>query len=121
MKKIMISLAAAALACAAFTGCQKKGAGEGDAARSAGGKIELEMYYYKQENQEGLMRIAKAFQKENPDISIKMLIIPNDADASMSARAAQKDCWLVFISIWRIGLTLRLMLSKLLMMQMCLL
>ena len=51
MKKIMISLAAAALACAAFTGCQKKGAGEGDAARSAGGKIELEMYYYKQENQ----------------------------------------------------------------------
>ena len=41
MKKIMISLAAAALACAAFTGCQKKGAGEGDAARSAGGKIEL--------------------------------------------------------------------------------
>ena len=48
MKKIMISLAAAALACAAFTGCQKKGAGEGDAARSAGGKIELEIYYYKQ-------------------------------------------------------------------------
>lgn len=91
MKKIMISLAAAALACAAFTGCQKKGAGEGDAARSAGGKIELEMYYYKQENQEGLMRIVKAFQKENPDISIKMLIIPNDADASMSARAAQND------------------------------
>lgn len=92
MKKIIVSLAAIALSCVAFTGCQKKNTVAGEAAgRSASGKIELEMYYYKQENQEGLMRIAKAFSKANPDISIKMLIIPNDADASMSARAAQND------------------------------
>lgn len=49
----------------------------------------LEMYYYKQENQDGLKMLVAQFMKENPDIEISMLIIPNDADATMSARAAQ--------------------------------
>lgn len=49
----------------------------------------LEMYYYKQENQEGLKKLVAQFVKENPGITIDMLIIPNDADATMSARAAQ--------------------------------
>ena len=67
MKKLMTSVAALALAACAFTG------------------------YYKQENQEGLKNIIKAFEKANPGISVTPLIIPNDADATMSARAAQGD------------------------------
>ena len=78
MKKIVTSLVAAALMVAAFTGCQKKSA-----------DLKLELYYYKQENQEGLKNIIKAFEKANPGISVTPLIIPNDADAQMSARAAQ--------------------------------
>jgi len=49
----------------------------------------LEMYYYKQENQDGLKKLVAQFCQENPGIEISMLIIPNDADATMSARAAQ--------------------------------
>ncbi len=49
----------------------------------------LELYYYKQENQDGLKKLVAEFMKDNPGIEINMLIIPNDADATMSARAAQ--------------------------------
>ena len=48
----------------------------------------LELYYYKQENQEGLKKLVDAFVRENPGISMELLIIPNDADATMAARAA---------------------------------
>ena len=48
----------------------------------------LELYYYKQENQEGLRKLVDAFIRENPGVSIDLLIIPNDADATMAARAA---------------------------------
>ena len=48
----------------------------------------LEMYYYKQEIQAGLKTLTDAFTKENPGITISLLIVPNDADATMSARAA---------------------------------
>jgi raffinose/stachyose/melibiose transport system substrate-binding protein len=49
----------------------------------------LELYYYKQENQEGLKKLVDQFVKENPGITVDLLIVPNDADATMSARAAQ--------------------------------
>ena len=49
---------------------------------------QLEMYYYKQEIQAGLKSLTDAFTRENPGITISMLIVPNDADATMSARAA---------------------------------
>ncbi len=77
----MLCLTAAALI---FTGCSGKdqSSGQKDA-------VKLEMYYYKQENQEGLKNLVKAFEKANPGITVDMLIIPNDADAMMSARAAQ--------------------------------
>ena len=48
----------------------------------------LEMYYYKQEIQAGLTALTDAFTRENPGITISLLIYPNDADATMSARAA---------------------------------
>ena len=48
----------------------------------------LELYYYKQENQEGLKKLVDTFVRQNPGISIDLLIIPNDADATMAARAA---------------------------------
>jgi raffinose/stachyose/melibiose transport system substrate-binding protein len=48
----------------------------------------LELYYYKQENQEGLKKLVDTFVRENPGVSIELLIIPNDADATMAARAA---------------------------------
>jgi raffinose/stachyose/melibiose transport system substrate-binding protein len=48
----------------------------------------LELYYYKQENQEGLKKLVDTFVRENPEVSIELLIIPNDADATMAARAA---------------------------------
>ncbi|HEY9054946.1 MAG TPA: extracellular solute-binding protein [Rectinemataceae bacterium] len=49
----------------------------------------LELYYYKQENQDGLKKLVAQFVQENPGIKIDLLIVPNDADATMSARAAQ--------------------------------
>lgn len=48
----------------------------------------LELYYYKPEIQAGLKSLTDAFTAENPGITISMLIVPNDADATMSARAA---------------------------------
>ncbi len=48
----------------------------------------LELYYYKQEIQAGLKSLTDAFAKDNPGITIDLLIIPNDADATMAARAA---------------------------------
>lgn len=83
MKKIMTSVLACALVAASFTGCQKK------AGNDNSDKIKLELYYYKQENQEGLKKIVKAYEAKNPNVSVDLLIIPNDADAAMSARAAQ--------------------------------
>ena len=86
MKKTMALVVAITLIATIFSGCNKK-----NTTSSSTSETELEFYYYKQENQEGLVRITKAFVKDNPDIKIKMLIIPNDADASMSARAAQNE------------------------------
>lgn len=48
----------------------------------------LELYYYKQENQDGLKKLVDTFMKENPSIQMSLLIIPNDADATQAARAA---------------------------------
>ena len=70
--KRLLAIAAAALAIVSGVSAQK-----------------LELYYYKQENQDGLKKLVSQFVKENPGISIDLLIVPNDADATMSARAAQ--------------------------------
>jgi len=48
----------------------------------------LELYYYKQEIQAGLKSLTDAFTKENPGITISLLIVPNDAGATNAARAA---------------------------------
>jgi raffinose/stachyose/melibiose transport system substrate-binding protein len=48
----------------------------------------LELYYYKQEIQAGLKTLTDAFSRENPGVTFDLLIVPNDADATMSARAA---------------------------------
>jgi len=82
MKKVSVILCTLIMALSVFTGCSKK-------ENTNSGKIKLEMYYYKQENQDGLATLVKKFEAANPNISIDMLIIPNDADAMMSARAAQ--------------------------------
>lgn len=75
MKKIMVYVAALLMGGALFTGCAKK-------------VTKLELYYYKQENQEGLKKIVKAFEDANPGVKVDMIILPNDGDAAMSARAA---------------------------------
>lgn len=75
MMKVLKTLIAAAFAATMFSGCTKV--------------TKLELYYYKQENQQGLKNIIKAYMKENPNVVITPFIIPNDADATMSARAAQ--------------------------------
>jgi raffinose/stachyose/melibiose transport system substrate-binding protein len=62
-----------------FTGCAKK---------AAAVPVELEMYYYKQENQEGLKKLVEAYTAKT-GTKISLLIVPNDADATMAARAAQ--------------------------------
>ncbi len=77
MKKILFVAISLILLAGLFVGCAKK-----DSA------IELEMFYYKQENSEGLEKLIAAFTK-NTGIRIKTLIIANDADATMSTRAAQ--------------------------------
>ncbi len=48
----------------------------------------LELYYYKQEIQAGLKTLTDAYSRENPGTTFELLIVPNDADATMSARAA---------------------------------
>ncbi len=50
--------------------------------------VSLEMYYYKQENQEGLKKLVETYTAKT-GVKISLLIVPNDADATMSARAAQ--------------------------------
>lgn len=81
MKKLLATLLALLTLIACLTSCQKKGTNEQ--------VTEIELYYYKQENQAGLKDITEAFQKSHPSIKVKLLIIPNDGDATMSARAAQ--------------------------------
>lgn len=54
----------------------------------AAAPLELEMYYYKQENQEGLKKLTEAYTAKT-GVKISLLIVPNDADATMAARAAQ--------------------------------
>ncbi len=54
----------------------------------AAAPLELEMYYYKQENQEGLKKLTEAYTAKT-GVQISLLIVPNDADATMAARAAQ--------------------------------
>lgn len=88
MKKTVLKVCAAVMIASAFVGCSKK---NGTNNSASGEKVKLELYYYKQENDEGLKNIVKKFESENPNISIDMLIIPNDADAQMSARAEQGD------------------------------
>lgn len=51
-------------------------------------QVDLEMYYYKQENQEGLKKLVETYTAKT-GVKISLLIVPNDADATMSARAAQ--------------------------------
>ena len=65
MKKIIASILVVAAFATTFIGCTKKG--NTTASTSADG-IKLEMYYYKQENQEGLKNIVKAFEKANPGV-----------------------------------------------------
>jgi raffinose/stachyose/melibiose transport system substrate-binding protein len=48
----------------------------------------LEMYYYKPEITDALKVLLAEFTKDNPGITVSTLIVPNDADATMSARAA---------------------------------
>ena len=84
MKKIMfIAMSFVLLAGAVFAG------GKTDAGAKQGvSAVELELYYYKQENQEGLQKLLDAYMAKT-GVKIKTLIIPNDADATMSARASQ--------------------------------
>lgn len=82
MKKIVALIALVATLSLTLVGCSKKDKGAQDTR-------EIEVYYYKQENQAGLRKIITSFQNSNPKIKIKLLIIPNDGDATMSARAAQ--------------------------------
>lgn len=82
MKKIVALLALVSIFALTFIGCSKKDKGAKDVR-------EIEVYYYKQENQAGLRKIITEFQNYNPKIKVKLLIIPNDGDATMSARAAQ--------------------------------
>lgn len=84
MKKIMFAaMSLVLLAGAVFAGGKTdSGANQGVSA------VELEMYYYKQENQEGLQKLLDTYTAIT-GVKFKTLIIPNDADATMSARAAQ--------------------------------
>lgn len=83
MKKSLKFMFFVALSIFALASCKKE--------EKSAQNLELELYYYKQENQEGLKAVIAAFEQANPGIKIKTLIIPNNADAQMIARAAQGD------------------------------
>lgn len=85
MKKIMsAAVSLVLLAGAVFAG----GGAEAKSGSAGAAPVELEMYYYKQENQEGLKKLVDAYTAKT-GVKISLLIVPNDADATMSARAAQ--------------------------------
>lgn len=52
-------------------------------------KRTIELFYYKQENQVGLRKVVAAFQTSHPDILVRLLITPNDEDATMQKRALE--------------------------------
>ena len=80
MKKILFAvISLVLLASIGFVGCAKK---------VAAAPVELEMYYYKQENQDGLKKLVDAYTAKT-GVKISLLIVPNDSDATMAARAAQ--------------------------------
>jgi len=80
MKKILFAaISLVLIAGLGFVGCAKK---------VAKAPVELEMYYYKQENQEGLKKLVDAYTAKT-GTKISLLIVPNDSDATMAARAAQ--------------------------------
>lgn len=87
MKKFVLMIVALAMIFIT-TSCTKKDNATSNDARG-NSPTEIELYYYKQENQEGLRKLCDKFQKANPNIKIKLLIIPNDGDATISARAMQ--------------------------------
>lgn len=75
-KKAVLGLASLALlAGLSLTGC-------------APANVELELYYYKQEATDGLKKMFAEFTKENPNITIKPLIVPDDAGATLKTRSA---------------------------------
>lgn len=57
----------------------------------AAGKTEIELYYYKQEIVKQMEAMTVAFSKKNPDISIKLTMIPNDNMVTLKARMASGD------------------------------
>lgn len=65
MKKTVL-LVAGFISIMAFAGCSKNESQKTDS------KIELTLNYYKQENLDGLKSIISEFEKENPNISIKL-------------------------------------------------
>lgn len=81
MKRIVLLC----LAVFAFTatGCKKKQVDLGGAFEV----INLQLHYYKQENQDGLKNVIATFERANPDIKIELHCDPNGDDSLMSARA----------------------------------
>lgn len=68
-----------------LVGCQKKSERENDE------DIKLQLYYYKQENVDGLKNVIHAFENANPGVHIELLSNPNDGDVTMQRRAAEGD------------------------------
>ena len=79
MKKILLLFF---IVCAA-TGCKKKQVDLGAGFNT----VNLQLHYYKQENQEGLKNVIDAFERANPDIKIELHCDPNGDDSLMSSRA----------------------------------
>lgn len=69
----------------ALLGCQKKSEGNGDET------VKLQLYYYKQENVEGLKNVVHAFEANHPGVQIELLCNPNDGGVTMENRAAEGD------------------------------
>ena len=79
MKKILLLFF---IVCA-VTGCKKKQVDLGAGFNT----VNLQLHYYKQENQEGLKNVIDAFERANPDIKIELHCDPNGDDSLMSSRA----------------------------------
>ncbi len=54
-------------------------------------KVEIELFYYKQEIVKQMGDMATAFCKKNPDISLKLTLIPNDSMTVLRTRMAGGD------------------------------
>lgn len=78
--KITLAASLIIISALSLTSCQKKSVENTE-------PVKLRLYYYKQENVNGLQNIITAFEKSHPDVKIELQSTPNGDDTKMQREA----------------------------------